>query len=554
MFSIGIEDPVILNELFKWSKKNNYLDIVNQIKHIIKQTIFNDEYYEILEDPELINELFKDYNIIDIEKFLIMSCKYGHLDILKELLKNYNFSKHNLLEEASRNGHLEIVKELLKNDNYDNYDYNNCAIMYASKNGHLEIVKELLKKSFIDPSLHNNLAIRYASENDHLEIVKELLKDFRVDPSMNDNIVIKLAQIKKHFKIVEELLKDSRVKNGYDNLNLENAIRYKFQDKFKELIKDPNLDKTSHEFQKTIYIASTSNNLEVIKELLKDPYIDPTYRNNESIVNAIDCNYFQVVSELLKDSRVNPSVPNNIIIKNICLKGNLELTKELLKDSRVNPFKYDIIDLLLSKLYHNSDSDFYSDNYLYIFKELFNNKHFSSDFITYSHLSKAIRINNLKIVKELLKHSNDYTKNYNNYNLSCIISSIISAKSLDILKEVLKYYHPYKLKLFIEILNNDDHNEFFNLLVFKEIFKHNDLNISSKELFDIHIKKYEINILNRFIFTDFINEILHDSRLILTDKDFKNKDLINKKIFKKYLSKKYFLNNFNEEIEYLIWN
>ncbi|MCK4501277.1 ankyrin repeat domain-containing protein, partial [Candidatus Babeliales bacterium] len=105
-------------------------------------------------------------------------------------------------------------------------DYNNEAIRYASLNGHLEVVKELLKDKRVNPSDYNNEAIRYASLNGHLEVVKELLKDKRVNSMINHNELINIAAKKGYTDIVIELLKNGVDPVKFGNISIKQATLY----------------------------------------------------------------------------------------------------------------------------------------------------------------------------------------------------------------------------------------------------------------------------------------------------------------------------------------
>ncbi|MCI0381476.1 MAG: ankyrin repeat domain-containing protein [Chlamydiae bacterium] len=176
---------------------------------------------------EMMRELLKHPKINKLE-ILIWACEKGYIAIVKELinsgidLNNPEVESgidpsmnHNIaIEVASKYGHLEIVKELLKDsrvDPSDDYVKTNGAILFASANGHLEVVKELLKDSRVDPSANNQEALQCAIKNNYLEVVKELLKDSRVDPSANGQAALKAAKTNRRKKIEEELLKDPRV-------------------------------------------------------------------------------------------------------------------------------------------------------------------------------------------------------------------------------------------------------------------------------------------------------------------------------------------------------
>ena len=86
--------------------------------------------------------------------------------------------------------------------------------------------------------------------------------------------------------------------------------------------------------QELFVSACRFNKVDVVKLLLH--YIDPSRRENEAIILAIQNNHPEVVRLLLADGRVNPADSNN---REICLAsndGHLEIVRLLLADERVN--------------------------------------------------------------------------------------------------------------------------------------------------------------------------------------------------------------------------
>ena len=121
--------------------------------------------------------------VITISDCLVICCRFGYLECVKILVGHADIDrcKNNLaLILACKGGHLNVVRELLKDGRVDPSASYNTAIISASKNGYLEIVKELMKNERVDPSAEYNRALRYAINNRHIDIVIELLKDPRV--------------------------------------------------------------------------------------------------------------------------------------------------------------------------------------------------------------------------------------------------------------------------------------------------------------------------------------------------------------------------------------
>jgi len=114
----------------------------------------------------------------------------------------HHIKKNDLKEVTIRLNHPDV--NVARSDNH--------ALGLAAQYGHIDILKLLLKDKRVDPSGDNNWAIRFASENGKYESVKLLLKDKRVDPSACSNDAISYALKRKHLVIVDLLWSDKRVK------------------------------------------------------------------------------------------------------------------------------------------------------------------------------------------------------------------------------------------------------------------------------------------------------------------------------------------------------
>lgn len=219
--------------------------------------------------------LLKDPSIINKSKYGYTALEYasikGHLEIVKELLKNGAGPKTGPLYEASKNGHLEIVKYLLEqkvNPNYQN-KYGTTSILLAATEGHINIVKELLKYG-ADPNLPlSQTPLIRTSRYNKLQIVEELLEN-GADPNIQDengNSALMLASRYGNLKVVEKLL---------------------------EYGADPNLQNKSVDINKMGYriiehgntalnMATKGKHIEVIEKLLEygaNPFIKNKNGNN----------------------------------------------------------------------------------------------------------------------------------------------------------------------------------------------------------------------------------------------------------------------------------
>ena len=122
---------------------------------------------------------------------LILASSYGHLEVVKYLIKKLNFTLEDIRNVdnfafgyASYYGHLEVVKYLIDKGLTleDIKSRDNYALRLASENGHLEVVKFLVNKGLTleDIRSQDNFAFRYASSNGHLEVVKYLEEQIKI--------------------------------------------------------------------------------------------------------------------------------------------------------------------------------------------------------------------------------------------------------------------------------------------------------------------------------------------------------------------------------------
>ena len=94
---------------------------------------------------------------------------------------------------ASSRGHVEVVKELLKNVNIDaNMVSTGCdnPLGKASVEGNLEVIKELLWDARVDPNLKNRLGntpLIMAVKAKQIEATKLLLRCPRTDTTLKNN-------------------------------------------------------------------------------------------------------------------------------------------------------------------------------------------------------------------------------------------------------------------------------------------------------------------------------------------------------------------------------
>lgn len=124
---------------------------------------------------KIVKYLLKDNNI-DIASSIFSGCiKNGHLEVVIFMMENCgarllrNYFKNHLLMLSIKYGHLEIVKLFINNKTTID-DESSGPMECAIENGKLEIIAFLIENDFYDDDL------TYAIENGYLESVKILVK------------------------------------------------------------------------------------------------------------------------------------------------------------------------------------------------------------------------------------------------------------------------------------------------------------------------------------------------------------------------------------------
>jgi hypothetical protein len=158
---------------------------------------------------------------------------------------------------AAQLGHLDIMKELLKDNRVKVYAEWNAALRYASREGFDKVVEFLLKQPHatkrtpgIVVEAECNRALDDACANGHTKVVKLLLRYADVDWPHKEFRFLKYAIQNKQYKVIKILLNDKRITIG------ENFIHY--------LDKDPKLRK--------IMLAREELKPQIIKYMLKKRY------------------------------------------------------------------------------------------------------------------------------------------------------------------------------------------------------------------------------------------------------------------------------------------
>lgn len=154
------------------------------------------------------------YNELD----LIEACKRGHLELVREILRDERISREAedsaCLYWACHNGHTEIVHALLWDDQADPSADESGALCAAARFGHTDIVRMLLQHDVADPGARRNFPLIIACKNGHASVVCILLHSPRVEPAVNNGLCLYWACKRGHVDVVRALIKDGRVFSG----------------------------------------------------------------------------------------------------------------------------------------------------------------------------------------------------------------------------------------------------------------------------------------------------------------------------------------------------
>jgi len=192
----------IINNYKKFLNQRNIIIVTRCVKykiHIVPILCCNVENinnlivemikYRNINMLKLIGNYFNNKNTI---KYVKMACRYGHINIVKYLHQEIEWSKENFQSDeylcliACENGHLDVVKYLhlkirLPKKNFQSR--NNYACRWACEKGHLNVVKYLHQKIKLtkqDFQSDDNFACQCARKNGHLDVVRYLREEIKI--------------------------------------------------------------------------------------------------------------------------------------------------------------------------------------------------------------------------------------------------------------------------------------------------------------------------------------------------------------------------------------
>ena len=156
----------------------------------------------------------------------------------------------------------------------------------------------LSSRKYVNVSILKDCFVQTVKFN-HLSAVKIMLQDERVDPSADNNIALFWAVKYRYEPIIDSLLADKRVLN---NVNSD-----------------------------LLSPAASTNNSPFVKRLLAFPNVDPSYRENEALVDAVRFRSIETVKILLNDRRVDVHAKNDLALRCAnfnCQKEMIDLLKK----------------------------------------------------------------------------------------------------------------------------------------------------------------------------------------------------------------------------------
>jgi hypothetical protein len=160
------------------------------------------------------------------------------------------------------------------------------------------------------------------------------------DETFDTNELLRFAAGAAHFELVQTMLENSRVVSNLDRMTapyvLKEAANHGRIDLVKRLVHDKRINKTAK--IDLLYHASGAGHTEIVEYLCTDPETDPSAKDNQALIYAVQQGQVDVVKRLLVDSRVDPS--NVLHALNITMKNSdkmCDMIDCLISDPRVNP-------------------------------------------------------------------------------------------------------------------------------------------------------------------------------------------------------------------------
>ena len=146
---------------------------------IVKKLLVDDT------SPDRLNTILSDFIASDI-----------HPKAVKSILEDDRFQNPTAIKWASKHGYTNIVESLFRSPKLYPDDLN-FALILACEFGHIDIVKLLLKNNLTDPRFSNNQALIIAAQKEHMDIAKLLIPKINLSTITNSVTLNFLEKIKK---------------------------------------------------------------------------------------------------------------------------------------------------------------------------------------------------------------------------------------------------------------------------------------------------------------------------------------------------------------------
>jgi ankyrin repeat protein len=239
---------------------------------------------KLCEDLKISEELAYQYHKFD---------KRYHSSLWSKI---YDYRKRKILNP-------NLAKAVLKNSRFQSRACAGEKVAFAILSQDLDLVRDALQDPKVDHDDKRNNPLRIVCEYGQLDVVKLLLNEYGINISAHDNTALFAACRKGHARIVKYILSHP--------------------------------DFNPHDVSKAFLSPSVWTHADVIRLLLLDPRFDPSYQNNQAIINAAENGQIKIVERLMSDPRVNPADQNNETIKLANLNGHAEILHILRKDPTV---------------------------------------------------------------------------------------------------------------------------------------------------------------------------------------------------------------------------
>ncbi len=405
-----------------------------------------------------IKMFIETYYRCNFNEAFLLGCAYGHVDVVRELLKNGNIdlsaNNNQAARYATQHGHVHVVQCLLQDPKantetlrvvlftaYETGRFDLVAQLRASKAidptfedhllirkasqwGDKDLVKELLDNPYVDPTANQDEAIRMACQSGHLSIVRMLLSNPHVDPTMQDNVCVYYACERGNLPMVRLLLADrSFLITTPHNKGGKGTESY-LASPIKTLLERRRVNPSACE-DRAFRIACEKGYVDIALELLKDDRLNPGAKDDEGLFKACQNNHTVIVTLLLNNSKVDPIANNYAAIRIAYEKGHFGIVEIFLNSGCILDLTFDndwllltaclkghlqVVELLLKKFQtlsfhalnlalHNA----YAGNHVQVFETLLNDKRFDPTVQGNFLIQDASEKGNIEIVKLLLQ-------------------------------------------------------------------------------------------------------------------------------------------------------